>query len=57
MSHGDLLAAVPAGAGMLTGRFVEPAEVATLITYLASPLAASTTGTDHLIDAGAVKTV
>ncbi|MGV9296507.1 SDR family oxidoreductase [Amycolatopsis sp. NPDC003676] len=57
LSHGDLLAAVPAGAGMLTGRFVEPEEVATLITYLASPLAASITGTDHLVDAGAVKTV
>ncbi|MET9264441.1 SDR family NAD(P)-dependent oxidoreductase [Amycolatopsis sp. NPDC004079] len=57
MSHRDLLAAVPAGAGMLTGRFVEPAEVATLITYLASPLAASIAGTDHLVDAGAVKTV
>ncbi|MFD2474030.1 SDR family oxidoreductase [Amycolatopsis silviterrae] len=57
LSHEDLLAALPAGAGMLTGRLVEPEEVATLITYLASPLAASITGADHLVDAGSVKTV
>ena len=57
LSHEDLLAGLPAGAGMLTGRLVEPEEVATLITYLASPLAASITGADHLVDAGSVKTV
>lgn len=57
LSHEDLLAGLPAGAGMLTGRLVEPAEVATLIAYLASPLAASITGADHLVDGGSVKTV
>ncbi|MFE0425130.1 SDR family oxidoreductase [Streptomyces sp. NPDC058953] len=41
---------------MLIDRLIEPEEVATLITYLASPLAAATTGTDHLIDGGGVKT-
>ncbi|QKG23368.1 SDR family oxidoreductase [Actinomadura verrucosospora] len=52
----QLLAGLPGATGMVTGRLVEPAEVAALIAYLASPLAASTTGTDHLIDGGAVKT-
>lgn len=56
VSHEDLLAGLPGTTGMVTGRLVEPAEVAALIAYLASPLAGSTTGTDHLIDGGAVKT-
>ncbi|WP_326929350.1 SDR family oxidoreductase [Amycolatopsis orientalis] len=57
LSQKDLLAGLPAGAGMLTGRLIEPGEVATLIAYLASPLAGSITGTDHLVDSGSVKTV
>jgi len=57
LSHEQLLAGLPAAAGMVTGRFVQPGEVAALVAYLASPLAGSTTGTDHLIDGGAVKTV
>ena len=57
VEHEQLLAQLPSSAGMLSGRLVEPLEVATLVTYLASPLAASTTGTDHLIDAGSIKTV
>ena len=52
----DLLASLPAATGMLIGRLVAPEEVAALVTYLASPLAAATTGADHLIDGGAVKT-
>ncbi|MEW2353682.1 SDR family oxidoreductase [Spirillospora sp. NPDC029432] len=52
----QLVAGLPAAMGVTTGRLVEPAEVAALIAYLASPLAASTTGADHLIDGGAVKT-
>lgn len=55
--HDVLLSALPGRMGMLTGRLVEPAEVAGLVTYLLSPLASSTTGADHLIDAGATKTV
>ncbi|UDM04278.1 SDR family NAD(P)-dependent oxidoreductase [Streptomyces longhuiensis] len=54
--HADLLAGLPSATGMLIGRLIEPAEVAALVTYLTSPLAAATTGTDHLIDGGSVKT-
>lgn len=54
--HAHLLAGLPTAAGMVTDRLVEPEEVATLVTYLASPLAASTTGADHRVDGGAVKT-
>ncbi|MGW0735170.1 SDR family NAD(P)-dependent oxidoreductase [Streptomyces sp. NPDC002851] len=53
--HAEFLAGVPAAVGMLIDRLVEPDEVAALITYLASPLAAATTGADHVIDGGAVK--
>ncbi|TDD88893.1 SDR family oxidoreductase [Actinomadura darangshiensis] len=52
----QLVAALPDRSGMLTGRIIEPAEVAALIAYLASPLAASIVGADHTIDAGVVKT-
>ncbi|MFD3525226.1 SDR family oxidoreductase [Streptomyces sp. NPDC058653] len=57
VEQAQLLAQLPAAMGMLTGRLIRPAEVATLVAYLASPLAGSTTGADHLIDGGAVKTV
>lgn len=57
LEHEQLLAQLPAAAGMTTGRFVEPSEVAALVAYLASPLADSITGADHMIDGGATKTV
>ncbi|MEU0935875.1 SDR family oxidoreductase [Embleya sp. NPDC005971] len=55
LSHEQLLAALPGATGVLTGRFVEPAEVASTVAYLVSPLAGSVTGTDHLVDGGAHK--
>lgn len=50
------MAGLPAATGMLIDRLIEPDEVAALVTYLTSPRAAATTGTDHLIDGGSVKT-
>ncbi|MGP4020545.1 SDR family NAD(P)-dependent oxidoreductase [Saccharopolyspora sp. 5N708] len=52
----ELLIQIPTEVGMTTGRLIEPAEVAALVAFLASPHAASTAGTDHLIDANAIKT-
>jgi NAD(P)-dependent dehydrogenase (short-subunit alcohol dehydrogenase family) len=54
--HEQLLAALPAQAGMLTGRLIEAGEVADLVVQLCSPRAGSITGADHLIDGGLVKT-
>jgi NAD(P)-dependent dehydrogenase (short-subunit alcohol dehydrogenase family) len=53
----ELLAAIPAHMGMTTGRFVQPSEVASLVTYLVSPRAASFNGADLVMDGGAIKTV
>ncbi|MEV5014280.1 oxidoreductase [Streptomyces sp. NPDC053780] len=57
LSREELLHNLPAAMGMVTGRLVKPAEVADLVAYLASPLAGSTTGADHIIDGGAIKSV
>jgi NAD(P)-dependent dehydrogenase (short-subunit alcohol dehydrogenase family) len=57
VEHEQLLAQLPAGTGMTTGRLVKPGEVAALVAWLASPHAASVTGADYVIDGGAVKTV
>jgi NAD(P)-dependent dehydrogenase (short-subunit alcohol dehydrogenase family) len=57
VTHEQLLAGLPQAAGMLTGRLVEPAEVAALVVQLCSPRAASIVGADLIIDAGALKTV
>ncbi|WP_131736121.1 SDR family NAD(P)-dependent oxidoreductase [Actinomadura roseirufa] len=53
----ELLSQLPAMAGMLTGKVIEPEEVATLIAFLASDHARSIVGADQLIDAGAIKTL
>jgi NAD(P)-dependent dehydrogenase (short-subunit alcohol dehydrogenase family) len=43
-------------AGMPTGRFTAPDEVATLVTLLASPKTANVTGSNYVIDGGLIKT-
>lgn len=57
LTQEELIAALPAQMGMLTGRFIEPREVATAIAYLASPLAASVHGANWVVDAGVSKTI
>ncbi len=49
--------AAAAAAGMLTGRFSRPDEVADLVAYLASERAANITGADVVIDGGMVTTL
>jgi NAD(P)-dependent dehydrogenase (short-subunit alcohol dehydrogenase family) len=44
-------------AGMPTGRFTTPDEVATLVALLASPRAGNVTGSNYVIDGGLVKTM
>ncbi|WP_086820170.1 oxidoreductase [Allokutzneria sp. NRRL B-24872] len=43
--------------GLRTGRLVEPSEVASVVAFLASPLAASISGADYLVDGGMLKSV
>jgi NAD(P)-dependent dehydrogenase (short-subunit alcohol dehydrogenase family) len=45
-----------AQAGMATGRFTTPGEVAALVALLASPLAGNVTGANWVIDGGLTKT-
>jgi NAD(P)-dependent dehydrogenase (short-subunit alcohol dehydrogenase family) len=45
-----------AAAGLATGRFTTPEEVATLITMLASDRIANVTGVNYVIDGGLIKT-
>jgi NAD(P)-dependent dehydrogenase (short-subunit alcohol dehydrogenase family) len=47
---------VQAIAGMPTGRFTTPREVATIVALLASPRTANVTGADWVIDGGLIKT-
>ncbi|SDI40350.1 SDR family NAD(P)-dependent oxidoreductase [Nonomuraea jiangxiensis] len=57
VEHERFLAGLPSNTGMTTGRFIEPEEVAALVTYLASPHAGSISGADYVIDGGSGKTV
>ncbi len=45
-----------ATAGMPTGRFTTPEEVASLVTLLASPKTGNVTGSNYVIDGGLIKT-
>jgi NAD(P)-dependent dehydrogenase (short-subunit alcohol dehydrogenase family) len=47
---------VDGAAGVATGRFTKPEEVAALIAFLASARAGNTTGVNYVIDGGLVKT-
>jgi len=44
-------------AGMPTGRFTTPEEVATLVALLASPRTANVTGSNYVVDGGLIKTM
>ncbi|HEX5496322.1 MAG TPA: SDR family oxidoreductase [Mycobacteriales bacterium] len=57
VDQATFLAGLPAATGTITGRLVEPAEIATLVAWLVSDHAASVTGADYYIDGGAIKTV
>jgi NAD(P)-dependent dehydrogenase (short-subunit alcohol dehydrogenase family) len=46
-----------ATAGMATGHFTTPEEVATLVALLASPKTANVTGSNYVIDGGLIKTM
>lgn len=53
--HEEFLATMPERLGMSSGRVTEAEEVAALIAFLASPVAAGVVGADLLIDGGLVK--
>jgi NAD(P)-dependent dehydrogenase (short-subunit alcohol dehydrogenase family) len=57
LEHAAYLDALPEAFGMVTGRLIEPEEVADLVVFLLSDAARSITGADYVIDGGAVKTV
>ena len=57
VSQGQMIEAMPAQMGMLTGRLIQPEEIADAIVYLASPLASSVHGANWVIDAGVSRTV
>jgi NAD(P)-dependent dehydrogenase (short-subunit alcohol dehydrogenase family) len=48
---------IPQAMQLTTGRFIEAEEVASLVALLTSPVSASTTGADFVVDAGYLKAV
>jgi NAD(P)-dependent dehydrogenase (short-subunit alcohol dehydrogenase family) len=53
----EFLLSIPQKYGITTGQMTEPKEVATLITFLLSDAAGNITGSDYIIDGGAIKTI
>ncbi|GAB2566918.1 SDR family oxidoreductase [Nocardia heshunensis] len=56
VAHEDFLAAMAGQFNIAAGRIAEPAEIAALVTFLASERAAIINGSDYVIDGGVVKT-
>jgi NAD(P)-dependent dehydrogenase (short-subunit alcohol dehydrogenase family) len=51
-----VLAAIPEQSGMVTGKLIEPAEIARAVLLLASPTMPSAVGSNWIVDAGTLKT-
>jgi NAD(P)-dependent dehydrogenase (short-subunit alcohol dehydrogenase family) len=51
-----VLAAMPDQSGMVTGKLIEPAEIARAVLLLASPTMASAVGSNWTVDGGTLKT-
>jgi NAD(P)-dependent dehydrogenase (short-subunit alcohol dehydrogenase family) len=56
VGHQEFLAAIPEQFGMASRRITEPEEVAALIAFLVSDVAANIIGADIVIDGGTIKT-
>jgi NAD(P)-dependent dehydrogenase (short-subunit alcohol dehydrogenase family) len=56
VDHESLLAAMPEQSGMVTGKLIEPAEIARAVLLLASPAMPSAVGSNWIVDGGVLKT-
>ncbi|WP_329051136.1 SDR family NAD(P)-dependent oxidoreductase [Amycolatopsis sp. NBC_01488] len=56
IDHESLLAAIPEQSGMVTGKLIEPVEIARAVLLLASPTMPSAVGSNWSVDGGVLKT-